>query len=113
MTDSSRDNDNGAELPDPTPDEDSPATFPVGPEDNRAPTLPVESDAGASQALTALLSLTPFLDLHDRARGDSAWRGRLCFTLDLVLRLITVGLLIALIVAVAWKVLAPLPPFCK
>lgn len=90
----------------PTPDEDAPANFPA----DDVPALPVESDAGATRALASLLKLSPFLDLDERASGESAWRRRLCFALDLLVRLAVVVVLVGVIGAVAWKVLAPLPP---
>jgi hypothetical protein len=93
----------------PAPDERSPAAFPA----TDAPALPAESDAGTSRALAAFLTITPFLDLHERA-GDSdrhPHRARLCFTLDLLVRAAAIALLLAVIGAVAWKVIAPLPPF--
>lgn len=96
-------------LPDPTPDEANPATYPPGPDDGLTPALPLESDAGATRALAALLGMTPFLDLHDRAGGDSVARRRICFAVDFLLRLVVVTLLVAVIALVVWKLLAPFP----
>lgn len=98
----------------PLPDENNPSSFPVGdgePPNPTAPALPVPADGGASRLLLGLAKVTPFLDLHDRAVGDSKWRARFCFALDLTLRLTVYAALLGAIVAVAWKTLAPFPPF--
>lgn len=93
----------------PAPDESHPAAFPPSP-DEPAP-VPVAADAGTTRALTELLRRHPFLDLH-RAAGDVAnhrFRGWICFTFDFLLTLIVVALLLAILAAIAWKTLAPLP----
>lgn len=99
----------GAGADGPEPDEASPASYP--PEPGDAPALPVTADAGATRALAKLLTLSPFLDLHDRAGHgvDHHLRSQLCFALDLVLRLVVVVVLLAILIAIAWKTLAPLP----
>lgn len=93
----------------PEPDENTPASYPAAVEDQTAG-LPAEIDAGTTRALSRLLTATPFIDLHHKAGGDSAWRRRLCFTLDLLFRLAVYVLLLGIIALVAWKVLAPVPP---
>jgi hypothetical protein len=94
---------------DPTPDEQSPAAYPA----TDSPALGADADAGTTRALAAFLTITPFLDLHERAGHPEQHRGRarLCFALDLVVRAAAIALLLGLIAAVAWKVIAPLPPF--
>lgn len=97
-----------AEGPDPT----TPANYP--PTDEDAFSGAITGDGGTTRFLTRLVRMTPFLDLHDRARKGkkgSRARGVLCFALDCLIRLIVVGLLLAIIGAVAWKTLAPLPHF--
>lgn len=87
------------------------AGFPASDGDQTTPELATTSDAGATRALAILLRLTPCLDLHKRA-GDvdrHPKRGMLCFALDLFIRCLAVLLLIAIVAAVAWKTLAPLP----
>lgn len=99
------------DLPDaPEPDESSPAAFPTTSDDT--PSFPPTADAGATRALAAFLKLYPFLDLHDRAgaNADHRVRGWVCFSLDLCLRLVVVVLIVAVILAIAWKTLAPFPP---
>lgn len=94
----------------PTPDESHPAAFPTTPTD-MVGALPSTTDAGTTRALANLLRLSPFLDLYERVgNGKLDAKGRVCFLLDLVVRLVVVGLLLGTILAVAWKTLAPLPP---
>ena len=95
--------------PEPEPDESSPASYP--PDPNDTPALPVDTDAGATRALSALLKLSPFLDLHQKAgmTADHPVRERVCFFFDFLIRLVVVVILLAVIVAIAWKTLAPLP----
>ena len=91
------------------PDETKPAAYPPS-SDDETPAVPPSADAGTTRALAALLKLTPFLDLHRAANNEGhRFRGWLCFTLDLLLRLLVVGLLVCMIGAIAWKTLAPLP----
>ncbi len=91
------------------PDESAPANFPALPEE--APRLSTGADAGATQALAGFLKLTPFIDLHQKAGDESGhrFRGWLCFTLDTLIRLVVIVLILAIIVTVAWKTLAPVP----
>jgi hypothetical protein len=92
----------------PEPDESVPASYPADPQE---PSLPPGTDAGATKALAGFLKLTPFLDLHQKAGGDAGhrFRGWLCFALEMVLRAVVIGLLLAIIVTVAWKTLTPIP----
>ncbi len=98
-----------ADEPAPT-ESGPPAGFPIDPEDE-TPAAPPSVDAGTTRALARLLKASPFLDLHERAGNptDHRFRGWLCFCLDLLLRLMVVGLLVLVISAIAWKTLAPLP----
>jgi hypothetical protein len=90
-------------------DESQPAAYPPDDEDDGP--LGVAADGGTTQALTRLLKLSPCLDLHRRAgeTQDHALRGHLCFALDLAIRILAYLLLLAILGAVAWKTLAPLP----
>ncbi len=99
-------------APVPTPDPDSPATLPVTPNEPGAPpSLSGVADGGSSNALARLLEKSPFTDLHERAGGSHPFRGAVCFACDFLMRLCVVALLVAIIGAVAWKTLAPLPAF--
>lgn len=91
----------------PEPDERAPAAFPADPSNDApgVPTLP--HDGGTTRFLAALLTQSPFLDLHDRAAGDPAFRRRLCFGLDLIYRVLIYTLILAIVAGVAWKTLAP------
>lgn len=93
--------------PSPTPDENNPAALPS----TDAPTFGPVGEGGTAKALAKLLQQTPFLDFHERAGSpaDHRLRGRVCFAIDFLLRLAVVGLLLAVIAAVAWRALAPLP----
>lgn len=93
----------------PVPDENHPAGYPASPEEDAA--LPSNMDAGTTRALTRLLRLSPFLSLHRAYGGDLKWRRRLCFTLDCIVRAVVVSLILAILFAVAWKTLIPLPPW--
>lgn len=95
------------QSPTPTLDEQQPAAYPL--EESPAPALPPEADAGTTRALSSLLTATPFIDLHLKAGGVHPKRETLCFACDFVLRLLSWFLLVGIILAVAWKVLAPLP----
>ena len=92
-------------------DENAAAAYPADPAEPAAP----PASAGASTALARLLRRTPFPDLHDRAqtaevRGLTWW---VCFILDLLVRVVTVAVLIGVLAGVAWKTLAPFPPFLR
>jgi hypothetical protein len=93
--------------PTPTPDEGSPAALPSTDD----PTFVPAGEGGTAKALAKLLQQSPFLDLHERAGSpaDHRLRGGACFVTDFVLRLAVVVLLLAVIAAVAWRALAPLP----
>ncbi len=93
----------------PTPDEAVPGRYPVAPDDE--PAVPQGADAGTTRALARLLKASPFLDLHERAGNpiDHRLRGGLCFALDFIVRLVAVALLLGVLMAIAWKTLAPLP----
>ncbi|HEX7167545.1 MAG TPA: hypothetical protein VF230_11250 [Acidimicrobiales bacterium] len=93
----------------PQPDPGEPASYPA--DDTAA--LPPGADSGATRALAGLLKLSPFLDLHDRAgtSEDHRFRAWVCFVLDGIVRFVVVALLLGVIVALAWKTLAPLPDF--
>lgn len=94
-------------MPDPPPDPDEPANYPPNPEDDLFRGSGV--DGGTTRILTRLLRASPCLDLDDRAGGQHALRRRICFALDLIFRLVVWAVLLAVIAAVAWKTLAPLP----
>ena len=98
------------EAPDPDepkPDEAHPASYPPTQEDE----FPAATDGGGTRVLSRLLTRSPFLDLHKRAGNESAHpkREMLCFSLDLVVRIVAVVLILGIVIAVAWKTLAPLP----
>jgi len=95
----------------PDPDDDVPAVYPASDGDQTSPDVPATSDAGTTRALSALLRLSPFLDLHRKAGDEDRHRkrGTMCFFLDLAVRVVTILLLLAILTAVAWKTLAPLP----
>lgn len=98
---------------DPDPDPSNPATFPATDSGDASRGLPRGSDAGATDFLAKFLTLTPFLDLHERALkvsgGEHAKRGGICFFSDFLVRTVVVVLILGLVVFVAWKALAPLP----
>jgi hypothetical protein len=99
-------------LSDSGPSEDEPAAFPADEDDKlAAAAAAMAQDAGTAHLLARLLRLSPFLDLHDRAGGHHPWRSGICFFFDFLLRLAVVTALLAIVVGVAWKTLAPLPRF--
>lgn len=87
----------------PVPDAASPAGYPIAGDDA------MPNDGGATRLLTGLMRASPFLDLDERAGGDSRWRRRVCFTLDAIVRGVVVIALLGVIVGIAWKTLAPFP----
>jgi hypothetical protein len=90
--------------PAPAPDAKTPGAYPA-----TDPALGPEADAGTTRALSAFLTITPFLDLHERAGGNHPWRQHLCFACDFVIRLAVVVLLLGILTVVAVKTLAPIP----
>lgn len=98
------------EEPEPSPDESLPASYPAT-DDDDLPSLFPTGDGGTTRFLERLTRATPFLDLHERAGAvqDHVWRGRICFTLDLLVRLVVWVVMVSVVLAIAWKALAPLP----
>jgi hypothetical protein len=100
----------GSQQEAPVPDEEEPAGFPAGDE--------ISGEAGgAANTLMRLLSRHPFMALYEiaasKVRRDNA-RGFLLFVCvcgDLLFTLVVVALLLAIIGAVVYKTLAPLPHF--
>jgi hypothetical protein len=87
-------------------DDENKGAFPAGKEDDAPP----DGAGGATGQLWKLLTQHPFLDLYDRhAKSVLTTRGKWCFAAEFVLRLVVLLILLAIIVAVAWKTLAPLP----
>lgn len=91
------------------PDEALPTAFPREPNESQSAALPPAHDSGATRMLAFLLRQTYFLDLHDKASGDPAWRRNLCFGLDLAARVVMLAVFVGLIAALAYKAIAPLP----
>lgn len=89
------------------PETPPPASYPVDDDDDDGFVLP--GDGGSTRVLNRLLRASPFLDLHDRAGGDHPFRENICFAVDALIRLVVWLVLIGIVVAVAWKALAPLP----
>lgn len=75
--------------------------------------MPPAQDAGATRALTRFIKTsTPFRDLYAASdKQNKAFRGWLCFYLDLAVRLIAVLILLGIVAGVAWKAIGPLPRF--
>jgi hypothetical protein len=95
----------------PTPDANNPSGYPPTDDEKGPPGLDSSADAGASRALSWLMSQSPFTDLH-RSAGDPEkhrLRGRICFSSDYVFRLVVIALLLGIITAVVVKMLAPFP----
>ena len=65
----------------------------------------------STRVLVRLLSWTPFLDLHQRAPYPESHhvRAELCFALDLLVRAVVIGTAFFVLMAIAWKAVAPLP----
>ena len=63
--------------------------------------------------LTNLLSRRPFLDLYQRTADYQELHGRLrvSFVFEFIFRVLILTGLIAIAVGVAWKTLAPFPPW--
>lgn len=117
---SERDEDDGDKSSEtPEPNAANPSTYPLGDDDDTSrgvrPPMPQHSDGGTSRLLAWLLGLSPFIDLHHKALaktgGKHPWREGICVTLDCAFRVMVLALLLAIIGAVAWKTLAPLPSF--
>jgi hypothetical protein len=89
----------------PQPDENEPASFPSTDE------IPTSTDGGTTGTLLNILSRHPFLGIYEKTadRGDLGTRGRVCFALEVILTIVVLALVLAIIAAVAWKTLAPLP----
>lgn len=90
-------------------DPNTPAVFPA--DDPPAGAAPVNADGGASWALAQLLQLRLFTELHKSAEGAGKWRAKICFAADFIVRVVVLLMLLAVIATIAWKTLAPLPPF--
>lgn len=91
----------------PAPNPDVPASYPTDDDDEFE--LPAGADGGTTRLLARLLRVSPFLALDERAGGHHPRRRMICFTFDFLLRGLIYLILLAIIVAVAWKTLAPLP----
>jgi hypothetical protein len=103
------------DVPEPQPDEHQQAAYPADASEPRGPAVPTSQDGGATSLLARFLTLTPFLDLHERAlkiggrATDHRLRGTFCFFCDVIVRVVVVTLILGIAVGVAWKTLAPLP----
>lgn len=89
----------------PSPDPETPAYFPI----DDAPPWASSTDGGTTRALSQFLTISPCLDLYQRSGSSHRGLFGLCFALDLLIRLGATALIIAILGAVAWKTLAPLP----
>jgi hypothetical protein len=59
-----------------------------------------------------LLRLHTFLDLYNRSgNGKLPFRGKVAFSLELLIHLLTAVLILAIVATIAWKTLAPIPKF--
>lgn len=96
----------------PEPDSENPAVFPSSSEEDKAPIqgLPPSVDAGSTRTLASLMLVSPFLSLHRNAGGDHPKRAAVCFFFDFLLRLLAVSVVVVIVGAAAWKMLASLPP---
>jgi hypothetical protein len=66
----------------------------------------------ATRTLLGFLRLHTFLDLYKRSgEGTLPLRGKVAFMLEIFIHLLTALLLLAIIAALVWKALAPLPSF--
>ncbi|HEU5151577.1 MAG TPA: hypothetical protein VFU19_13825 [Iamia sp.] len=88
----------------PGPDPSAPASFPLDDSPSWAAT-----DGGTTRALSQFLTISPCLDLYQRSGSSHRVLFGVCFALDLVIRLGATVLILAILAAVAWKTLAPLP----
>jgi hypothetical protein len=72
-------------------------------------------DAGSTRVLLRLISLHPFWALYLRTADieDLKFRGRVIFVLEVIFLIIYSLAILAVIVAVVWKTLAPFPNFWK
>ena len=94
----------------PEPDPENPAAFPspaTGDTDH-----PKQQDGGASGTLWNLISFHPFKAQHDRWKDVplDGW-ALVCFVLELIMVMVVVAALIWIAILIAWKSIAPLPPF--
>lgn len=100
----------------PQPDESQGANYPLDADtdtDAAASALPPSADAGSTRLLARFLTLTPFLDLHERAGGHHRLRLWICFIADFLVRAGAIALIFAIVACVVWKTLAPLPQFWR
>jgi hypothetical protein len=97
----------------PQPDESQPGAYPLTDDDPAGAALTPTADGGGTRFLARFLTLTPFLDLHQRAGSGTAHRirGWVCFLADFIVRAIAIALMFVIVACVAWKTLAPLPQF--